>query len=136
VKLEAPPPRQRVIERDGRLVVVDRGADAPLSTPSVRLTADRVRSRFRQTAFDGRGVLETRGWYDLKGPRRLTVDKTTGRIVRLAPAIALLAAIAILAGFYLLPLALALIPVVFQPKPWRAVRLRITTYLDRFPPAV
>ena len=128
--LEAPPPRQRVIERDGRLVVLDSGGIAP-----ERATAT-VRERgFRQTAFDGRGILTTRRWYDDKGPRRLEVDPGTGRIARLTPVAAALGVLVLAGVLIAFPYALAAIPFLVQPKPWKTIRGRITAYLDKFPAA-
>lgn len=129
MKLEAPPPRQRVIERDGRLVVIDSGAQTPMQRETIGGPA------FRQTAFDGRGILTTRAWYDAKGPRRLAVDRTTGRIARLAPAIAIVAALALAGLLFVFPFALVAIPVLVQPKPWKRSKARITGYLDKFSPS-
>lgn len=131
VKLEAPPPRQRVIERDGRLVVIDRGAPA---TPT-RTAPSTPRASFQKTAFDGRGVLTTRRWYDDKGPRRLAVDEGVGRIARRAPIILAVLVIALAAMMVFLPWALIAIPALVQPKLWQKQRARITAWLDRFPAA-
>jgi hypothetical protein len=126
VKLEAPPPRQRVIERDGRLVVIDSGA-VPRAEPRKAAGAT-----FRQTAFDGRGILTTRRWYDDKGPRQLAVDPVTGKVARAAPAIAAIAVLALIALFIMLPYALAVVPLAVQPKPWRRMKAKVTGYLDKF----
>ena len=131
MKLEAPPPRQRVIERDGRLVVIDRGAPeatAPIARPAGR-------KGFQKTAFDGRGVLTTRRWYDDKGPRRLAVDEGVGRIARRAPIILAVLVIALAAMMVFFPWALIAIPALVQPKLWQKQRARITAWLDRFPAA-
>jgi hypothetical protein len=130
--LEAPPTRQRVVERDGRLLVIDSGAraigrSAPATAPAMR--------GFRRTAFDGRGVLATRRWYDDKGPRQLSVDPVTGRIARLAPIAATIVILALIGVAIAFPYVLVAIPVLVQPKPWQRLRARITAYLDRFEPA-
>lgn len=133
VKLEAPPPRQRVIERDGRLVVIDSGASAPPRSPVSR---PRAEGRwFERTSFDGRGVLTTRSWYDLKGPRRLQLDPGSARIARLAPLVVSLVALAAIGGAVFFPWLLVVIPALIQPKPWKNLRGRITERLDRFPAA-
>ncbi|MGN6279060.1 MAG: hypothetical protein ACTHM8_10115 [Sphingomonas sp.] len=128
MKLEAPPPRQRVIERGGRLVVIDSGAQTPMRRETTGGPT------FRQTAFDGRGILTTRTWYDAKGPRRLAVDPTTGRIARLAPIVAGVALLALAGLLVAFPYALVAIPAFVRPKPWKALKARITGYLDRFAP--
>jgi hypothetical protein len=128
VKLEAPPPRQRVIERDGRLVVVDSGAPTPMRREKIGGTG------FRQTAFDGRGILTTRAWYDAKGPRRLAVDPTTGRVARLAPIAAAVVLLALAGLMIAFPVALVAIPVFAQPKSWKPMKARVTAYLDKFSP--
>ncbi|TPG16654.1 hypothetical protein EAH87_13420 [Sphingomonas koreensis] len=130
VKLEAPPPRQRVIERDGKLVVIDSGApDSP------RSAGPAPSGWFQKTAFDGRGVLTTRHWYDDKGPRRLTVGGDVGRVARWAPAGAVIAVLLLAAAMFFLPWALIAIPALVQPKLWQKQRARFTAWLDRFPAA-
>ncbi|MGN6269455.1 MAG: hypothetical protein ACTHM0_06130 [Sphingomonas sp.] len=134
VKLEAPPPRQRVIERDGRLVVID--SAAPLPTALGQTTPARRAGRwFERTSFDGRGVLTTRSWYDLKGPRRLQLDPGSARIARLAPLVIFILTLAAIGGAVFFPWLLVVIPALIQPKPWKKLRGRITERLDRFPAA-
>lgn len=133
MKLEAPPPRQRVIERDGRLVVVDSGA--PVVAPSVSRRPARSGRWFEPTSFDGRGVLTTRAWYDLKGPRRLELDPGSGKIARIVPLAAIIVALALVAVMIVLPWALVAIPALIQPKAWRKARTRLTAWLNRFPAA-
>ena len=135
--LEAPPPRTRVIERDGRLVVVDGGVPA-LSVPrSSRIPKPRTRKAlwFEQTSFDGRGILTTRAWYDLKGPRRLALDPWSGKIVRFAAVGTLVCALAAIGLAIAVPWVLVAIPALVQPKLWQKGRARITLWLDRFPAA-
>lgn len=135
--LEAPPPRRRVIERDGRLVVVDGGAPTPRFPPSSRLPSARRRKAqwFEQTSFDGRGILTTRAWYDLKGPRRLALDPWSGKIARVAPLAAILIILALAALASVFPWVLIAIPALYRPKQWQATRERLTARLDRFPAA-
>ena len=131
--LEAPPPRRRVIERDGRLVVIDGG-----SSEANYSVAPRVRSRgrwFEQTSFDGRGILTTRAWYDLKGPRRLVLDSGSGKIARIAVIAAVLGGLIALGVVIAMPWALVAIPALVQPKLWKRARERLTARLDRFPAA-
>lgn len=137
VKLEAPPPRQRVIERDGRLVVIDSGAPAPTYPRSSRTPESRARKlrSFEPTSFDGRGVLTTRAWYDLKGPRRLALDSSSGKIARIVPLAAVIAILALIAMMIVFPWGLVAIPALIQPKAWQKTRARITEGLDRFPVA-
>jgi hypothetical protein len=129
--LEAPPPRRRVIERDGRLVVIDGGA--PTSNFPQSRTA---RARwFEQTSFDGRGILTTRAWYDLKGPRRLALDSGSGKIARLAVIGMVSGALVAIGLAIAVPWVLVAIPALIQPKLWKRARERLTAWLDRFPAA-
>lgn len=131
--LEAPPPRRRVVERNGRLVVIDGGAAEVDRSASPRV---RPRGRwFEQTSFDGRGILTTRAWYDLKGPRRLEIDAWSGKLARLAALGGLVALLALIAAMILVPWLLVAIPALVQPKLWTRARERLTARLDRFPAA-
>lgn len=135
--LTAPPPRYRVEERGGKLVVIDGGAPGPgmrISSSAPSAPARRGKS-FEKIAFDGRGVLTTRAFYDQKGPRRLAVGPDIGMLARWLPVAWLLALLGagVLALFA--PWALVAVPVLAQPKLWRRQRARITAWLDRFPAA-
>jgi len=133
--LEAPTPRTRVIERDGRLMVIDGGAPTPSFPRSSRIPRSHaVKAQwFQQTSFDGRGILTTRAWYDLKGPRRLALDSGSGRIARLAVVGMVIGALAAIGLAIAMPWALVAIPALVQPKLWRKTRARLTAWLDRFP---
>lgn len=135
--LEAPPPRARVIERDGRLVVIDGGVPTPSFPRSSRIPRSRTRKAqwFEQTSFDGRGILTTRAWYDLKGPRRLVLDSGSGKIARIAVIAAVLGGLIALGVVIAMPWALVAIPALVQPKLWKRARERLTARLDRFPAA-
>jgi len=132
--LEAPPPRRRIVERDGRLVAIDSG-DVRAGNNATRRT--RLRGRwFERTSFDGRGILTTRAWYDLKGPRRLALDPWSGKIARVALPVALFALLALLGLLILVPwLLVVAIPALIRPKLWKQARERLTARLDRFPAA-
>ena len=133
--LEAPPPRTRVIERDGRLVVIDGGVPTPSFPRSSRIPQSRTGKAqwFEQTSFDGRGILTTRAWYDLKGPRRLALDSWSGKIARLAVVGMVVGALAAIGLAIAMPWALVAIPALVQPKLWQKTRARLTALLDRFP---
>ena len=133
--LEAPPSRRRVIERDGRLVVIDGSAPTPSFPRSSRIPRPHARKArwFEQTSFDGRGILTTRAWYDLKGPRRLALDSWSGKIARLAVVGMVVGALAAIGLAIAMPWALVAIPALIQPKLWQKTRARLTAWLDRFP---
>ncbi|HEX4695165.1 hypothetical protein [Sphingomonas sp.] len=125
MRLEAPPSRYRVIERDGRLVVIDRQAgeqQLPLSlasSPLVRVEPP-ISSRpaspspksmiadppglLRSVAAavtgevrddDGRLLLDTANWFDSKAPRTIALSPAGER--RLGAVVLALAAAALVA---------------------------------------
>lgn len=131
--IEAPRSRYRVIERDRRLVVVDSGEE---SLPNASAVASSARPNRlgapRRTGFDGRAVLTTSAFYDLKGPRTLTLDPGASTIVNGVRLGALATVLVFIAITIWQPAALALLALLFQRKIWKKGRESVTAWLDQF----
>jgi hypothetical protein len=134
VRVEAPPQRYRVVEQDRRLRVIDTWAKgAPQATAAAE--AARGRPGLRRLDFGGTAELTTQHWYDLNGPRTLTLDPGAAALVSRARLAAIGLAVAYVVLAIAWPGALVLLALVFQPKLWKGARERVTTWLDRFAPA-
>jgi hypothetical protein len=128
--LVAPRPRYRVEERGGKLVVIDGGRPV-----EAQARPGQSGKWFERTSFDGRGVLTTKTFYDLKGPRRVTVGPGSARMMGYAPLLAIVVLAALIGVAVVFPWALVAIPALIQPKMWQRQRARITAWLDSLPPA-
>ncbi|HVI98109.1 MAG TPA: hypothetical protein VM657_03500 [Sphingomonas sp.] len=134
VRIEAPPQRYRVVERDRRLHVIDTWAQGGTPAPTRLPPAEPRAAGLDRINFGGAATLTTRSWYDLKGPRTLTLDPGAAALVSRARLVGIaLAAVFMLAVIWM-PTLLVLLALLFQPKNWKNARARATAWLDRFEP--
>ena len=127
---DAPPSRYRIVEQDRKLVVIDQWNDkaapprpAPSRTPSLAAP--------RRTKFDGSAELVTNRLYDLNAPRTIALDPGAALLVsRLRHALMIAA---VLYGVLAIwkPWLIVIVPLLLQPRVRKAVRARITAWLDR-----
>ena len=136
--IDIPPPRYRVIEKDRRLVVIDRHTDRPVvhgdrASPvaSASTSPGLLAPALTKVSFDGTADLVTQAFYDDHGPRTIRLDPNRAAIVeriKLGGIVAVMAAVlAVIVWPWLLG-ALALL----ASKPARTgVKCRITHWLDQ-----
>ncbi|MFM9827866.1 MAG: hypothetical protein ACKVOB_03855 [Sphingomonas sp.] len=133
---DAPQSRYKVVERDRRLVVIDRWADS--SSPMDQGTSEwpaaepgwQAPIALNKTSFDGRSTLNTLALYDNNGPRAIALDANSAALVngvKLALAMAVLTVI-VLAVTY--PATLLIVPVALNKAVRTPIRKRITAWLD------
>jgi hypothetical protein len=135
-----PPSRYRVVERGRRLVVLDMwNGGSPVShAPPAKVSAEAPRrdapvTNVAAETLDmrGRAIVTTSRLYDLKGPRRITVDlqheeKIKTFKVMIAVAAILFVATALVWPWLFVPAALVLI----QPRARNWMRAQATDWLD------
>ena len=129
-----PPPRYQIIERDRRLIVIDRWHGEQATGAESAQDRSPASVGPRQTSFDGRAELVTQRWYDDKAPRTLQIDPGTAGFLSGARWIAGAAAMGLAALVYSYPILIVLLPVFFAKRPREAMRALVTQHLDRFDP--
>jgi hypothetical protein len=131
MKVEAPPQRYRVVERDRRLQVIDtwaEGGPAPVSRPNPAA----AKPGMKRLNFGGTAELTTHPLYDLKAPRTLMLDPGAAAIVsRVKLALVALVFACVLAAIWQ-PALLVLLALALQPKLWNGLKARSTDWLDQF----
>ncbi len=125
---DAPPSRWQVVERDRRLVVIDRASGqelGPRRAPAV--ASDTAPGRVE---FGGGAVVTTHSFYDDKAPRTISLDAASLQSLRTLRTLAVLALFALVVLAVLWPVSLALLLVLFQRGFWKSLRRRATDWLD------
>ena len=131
MKIEAPPQRYRIVERDRRLQVVDTWAQSG-PAPVFPSQPAGPPPGMKRLNFGGSAELTTQPLYDLKAPRTLMLDPGAAAIVsRVKLTLVALVFIFVLVAIWQ-PALLALLALAFQPKLWKGLKARSSDWLDQF----
>ncbi len=134
---DAPQSRYKVVERDRRLVVIDRWAGrdrspeggASNAQPAKRAWAAPI--AITRTAFDGRSTLRTLALYDDNGPRTIPLDPGAAALVKGARVAMAIAVLVMVAAAFAYPVTLVIVPLALNKAVRAPIRRQLTAWLDR-----